>query len=168
MMDVVSTHILKDDVKSPDEYDEIVYGIGWELYNEDYTKLVIEYEQQYRAKMTMEDIQDVKSDYDKLSDTEKAQCTYYILTRCTTTYDINTPTMCVPFTVSKELLELFFHDGNERPLFGQRASVHYCLRTVGEAHLIQLTHLRSVVTKSPEEFGKPPLAARKLGLNVYS
>ena len=34
--------------------------------------------------------------------------------------------------------------------------------------LQQLTHLRSVVTKSLEEFGKPPLATRKLGLNVYS
>ena len=89
-------------------YDEIVYGIGWELYNEDYTKLVIEYEMQYRNKMTTEDIQDVKTDYDKLSDTEKEQCMYYVLTRCTTTYDINTPTMCVPITVSKKRLELFF------------------------------------------------------------
>ena len=99
-------------------YDGIVYGIGWEFYNEDYTKLVIAYEQQYKEKMTMEDIQEVKSDYDKLSDTEKDQCTYYILTRCSTTYDINTPTMCVPMAVSKERLELFFHDGNDKLLFG--------------------------------------------------
>jgi hypothetical protein len=97
-------------------YDGIVYGIGWELYNEDYTKCIIKYEQQYLAKMTMEDIQDVKSDYDKLSDTEKDQCTYYILTRCSTTYNINTPTMCVPMAVSKERLELFFVNGHDNKI----------------------------------------------------
>ena len=68
-------------------YDGIVYGIGWELYNADYTKLVIEYEKRYEGKMTTEQIQEVKSDYDKLSDTEKFDCMYYVLTTCTTTYE---------------------------------------------------------------------------------
>lgn len=99
-------------------YDGTVYGIGWELYNEDYTKLIIAYEKQYEEKMTTEQIQEVKSDYDKLSETEKEQCTYYILTSCTTTYEINTPTTRVPVAVSKERLELFFHDGNDKLLFG--------------------------------------------------
>ena len=71
-------------------YDGIVYGIGWELYNEDYTKLFIKYEKQYDEKMTTEQIQEVQSDYDKLSETEKEQCTYFFFTRCTTTYEITT------------------------------------------------------------------------------
>ena len=100
-------------------YDGIVYGIGWELYNADYTKLVIEYDKRYEKKMTTEQIQEVKSDYDKLNDTEKFHCMYYVLTSCTTSYEINTPTMHVPVAVSKERLELFFHDGNDKLLFGQ-------------------------------------------------
>ena len=70
-------------------YDGTVYGIGWELYNEDYTQMIIKFEKQYEEKMTTEQIQEVKSDYDKLSETEKEQC-----------------------------LELFFHDGNDKLLFG--------------------------------------------------
>ena len=89
-------------------YDGIVYGIGWELYNEDYTKLIIEFEKKYEEKMTAEQIQEVKSDYDKLSDTEKTQCTYYILTSCTTSHETNNAPMLVPYAVSKERLELFF------------------------------------------------------------
>ena len=89
-------------------YDGIVYWIGWESYNEDYTKLIISYEKQYDEKITTEQIQEVKSDYDKLSETEKEQCTYFFLTRCTTTYEINTTAMHVPYTVIKERLELFF------------------------------------------------------------
>jgi hypothetical protein len=100
-------------------YDGNVYGIGWELYNEDYTKLVIKYEKRYEEKMTTEQIQEVQSDYDKLSDQDKAQCTYYVLTSCTTTYEINTTAMHVPYAVSKERLELFFQDSNENQLFGQ-------------------------------------------------
>jgi len=66
-------------------YDGIVYGIGWELYNTDCTKRIIEYEKRYEEKMTTEQIQEIKSDYDKLSDTEKFHCMYYVLTTCTTT-----------------------------------------------------------------------------------
>jgi hypothetical protein len=93
-------------------YDGNVYGIGWELYNEDYTKLFIKYEKRYEEKMTTEQIQEVKSDYDKLSDLDKAQCTYYVLTSCSTTYEINTPAMHVPYAVSKDRLELFFANGH--------------------------------------------------------
>jgi len=94
-------------------YDGNVYGIGWELYNEDYTKLVIEFDQQYREKMTMEDIQYVKSEYDKLSETEKEQCTYFFFTSCITSYEINTTAMRAPYTVSKQRLELFFANGHD-------------------------------------------------------
>jgi len=96
-------------------YDGIVYGIGWELYNTDYTKLIIEYEKRYEGKMTAEQIQEVKSDYNKLSDTEKFHCMYYVLTSCTTSHETNTAPMIVPYSVSKERLELFFvneHDNN--------------------------------------------------------
>jgi hypothetical protein len=93
-------------------YDGIVYGIGWELYNEDYTKCIIKFEKKYEEKMTTEQIQEVKSDYDKLSEDEKEQCAYFFFTSCTTTYEIiNTPTMGVPYMVSKERLELFFENG---------------------------------------------------------
>jgi len=94
-------------------YDGNVYGIGWELYNADYTRLIIKYEKQYEEKMTTEQIQEVKSDYDKLSDIEKAQCTYIFFTRCTTTYDINTPPMRTQYTISKQRLELFFVNEND-------------------------------------------------------
>ena len=95
--------------------DGIVYGIGWELYNADCTKKIIAYEKRYQENMTTEQIQEVKSDYDKLSDTEKFHCMYYVLTSCTTTYEINTAPMLVPYTVSKVRLELVFvneHDNN--------------------------------------------------------
>jgi hypothetical protein len=98
-------------------YDGNVYGIGWELYNEDYTKLVIKYEKRYEEKMTTEQIQEVQSDYDKLSDLDKAQCTYYVLTSCTTTYEINTTAMHVPYAVGKERLELFFVNGYDHNIF---------------------------------------------------
>jgi len=96
-------------------YDGIVYGIGWELYNADYTKLFIKYEKRYEEKMTTEQIQEVQSDYDKLSETEKEQCTYFFFTSCITTYETNTAPMLVPYAVSKVRLELFFvneHDNN--------------------------------------------------------
>lgn len=95
-------------------YDGIVYGIGWEWYTEDYTKLIIAYEKQYDEKMTTEQIQEVKSDYDKLSETEKEQCTYFFFTRCTTTYEITTTAM--HYTVSKERLELFFVNGHDNKI----------------------------------------------------
>lgn len=93
-------------------YDGNVYGIGWELYNEDYTQMIIKFEKQYKEKMTPEQIQEVQSDYDKLSDTEKDKCTYYVLTSCTTTYDINNTDnyICI-YSISKERLELFFQNG---------------------------------------------------------
>lgn len=97
-------------------YDGTVYGIGWELYNEDYTKLIIAYEKQYDEKMTTEQIQEVKSDYDKLSETEKEQCTYFFVTSCTTTYEINTTAMHVPYSVSKERMELFFVNGHDNKI----------------------------------------------------
>lgn len=95
-------------------YDGTVYGIGWELYNEDYTKLIIAYEKQYDEKMTTEQIQEVKSDYDKLSETEKEQCTYFFFTRCTTTYEMTTTAM--HYTVSKERMELFFVNGHDNKI----------------------------------------------------
>jgi len=98
-------------------YDGIVYGIGWELYNEDYTKLIIGFEKRYEEKMTMEQIQEVKSEYDKLSETEKEQCTYYAFTSCTTTYEINTAPMIVPYTLNKERLELFFQNGYDNNIY---------------------------------------------------
>ena len=95
-------------------YDGIVYGIGWELYNEDYTKMIIKFEKQYDEKMTTEQIQKAKSDYDKLSETEKEQCTYFFFTRCTTTYEMTTAAM--HYTVNKERLELFFVNGHDNKI----------------------------------------------------
>ena len=97
-------------------YDGIVYGIGWELYNDDYTQLITRLEKQSKEKMTPEQIQEVQKEYNKLSDTEKDQCKYYVLTSCTTSYEINSNSYICTYSFSKERLELFFQNGYDNQI----------------------------------------------------
>ena len=88
-----------------------VYGIGWKLYDNNFDEKVI-FERIYsvKTKMTMSQIQEVKEQYDKLSDDERRTATYRFYTSISDTYgDCATPYMSWWPVNRKTLEELFLH-----------------------------------------------------------
>jgi hypothetical protein len=61
-----------------------VYGIGWRLYDVE-TELVRHFEITYMEKMTLTQIQEVKEQYDLLTDMEKENITIRYWTSCSST-----------------------------------------------------------------------------------
>lgn len=68
-----------------------VYGVGWRVYDAS-DNLIQEYEKKYPTKMTHENIQEVKKDYDLLTEEQKSTISIYFLTMVTTTYNIGLST----------------------------------------------------------------------------
>ena len=62
-------------------YDGKIYGIRWEIFDE-FGDFLKEYEQNDIREMTPEDIRDIKTEYDKLTEHEKHHGKYYFLMGC--------------------------------------------------------------------------------------
>ena len=67
-----------------------VYGVGWRLYDGE-TELVRHFEKTYPEKMTLEQIQEVKEQYDLLTYIEQNNITIRFFTSCSSTYDAGSP-----------------------------------------------------------------------------
>jgi hypothetical protein len=98
-------------------YDGIVYGVGWEIYNYDEKCYDKRFEKQFETKMTLENIAEVKAEFDNLSDTEKEKCSYYVITSCATTYDENTDPFFTRYAFTRVRLERFFENGFDNDIF---------------------------------------------------
>lgn len=64
-----------------------IYGVGWRIYDKS-DNLIQEYEKKFPAKMTLENIQEVKKDFDLLTEEQKSTISIYFLTMISTTYNL--------------------------------------------------------------------------------
>lgn len=95
-------------------YDNKIYGVGWELYDEDEINIVRHFEKKYENEMTMEQIQECKVEYDKFTDIEKENSKFYVIVSFSSTYEINNDKYYVPYRFYKNRLEQFFLNGHDK------------------------------------------------------
>jgi hypothetical protein len=92
-------------------YDGNVYGIGWELYDYENMVFMIKFEKRTKNKMTMEELQEVKIEYNKLMEEQKEECDYYVITECSTTYNLYEPALRTKYGFARKRLERLFLNG---------------------------------------------------------
>lgn len=90
-----------------------VYGVCWDIYDES-GKFIRRFEKIYCEKMNLQQILEVKEEYDKLNDDERKYATYNFYTNCTSSYDYDSGSFMSWFLGSKESLEKLFLDGDIR------------------------------------------------------
>ena len=97
-------------------YDGRIYGIGWEIYDEN-GFFIQEFEQNDVREMTPKDVQDVKTQYDQLTKHEKHHAKFYFLTSCQVAidckniYGFGSETKIVKFPIKHCQLVQFFEKG---------------------------------------------------------
>lgn len=96
-------------------YDNIIYGVSWEIFNNDDKEqynIIKKFEKSYKEKMNLKNIQEIKTEYDKITDIEKININFYVLLNCSTTYEIDICNSYVSwYSFEKKSLENFFING---------------------------------------------------------
>jgi len=87
-----------------------IYGIFWEIYDAA-DQLITRYEQTYPEKMTLDQIQLIKVEYDKLIESDFNNIQFGFYTKCTSTFCNNLGIFMSWFPKTKESLEEFFLNG---------------------------------------------------------
>jgi len=87
-------------------YDNLIYGIGWNIYNND--KIITKYEKHYNEKMTMEQIRKVEEEYNKLTNSEKKDIKFFIVTNNIVTNKMKDSNVFVRYYLNKNRIEEIF------------------------------------------------------------
>lgn len=87
-----------------------VYGVSWELRYVDY-KMNLKYEKIFTSKLNLDQIQEIKNDFEKLSEEERSECVISFYTSVTDTYGSSGSYM-IWFPGDKTYLELLFEKGD--------------------------------------------------------
>lgn len=87
-----------------------VYGVSWELRYVDY-KMNLKYEKTFTSKLNLDQIQEIKNDFEKLSEEERSECFISFYTSVTDTYGSSGSYMTW-FPGDKAYLELLFEKGD--------------------------------------------------------
>ncbi len=99
-------------------YDGNVYGISWNIYNScDDSNIIKRFEKSYDEKMNVENIIEIKEEFDKLTTTEKENTKFYVLTSCCSTYEVNSSSNFVWYSFKKTRLTNFFLNGYDDDIF---------------------------------------------------
>jgi hypothetical protein len=99
-------------------YDGKVYGISWKIYdNCDDGDIIKRFEKSYDEKMNVENISEIKEEFDKLATTEKENTKFYVLTSCYSTYEINSSSNFVWYSFKKTRLINFFLNGYDDDIY---------------------------------------------------
>lgn len=92
-----------------------VYGVCWNIYDES-DELVTRFEKTYPGKMTLDQIQEVKVEHDKLTDNELKFIRYGFYTNCVCNYELeisnNSESFMSWFPGSTKLIEELFLKGD--------------------------------------------------------
>jgi hypothetical protein len=91
-------------------YDGNVYGIGWELYDEN-DNFIKKFEKNYLHIMTFENINEIKGEFNKLTFYEKKYANFFVYTSYQCTYETNSSREYVPYSINIFKLENFFTNG---------------------------------------------------------
>ena len=95
-------------------YDGNIYGVSWKIFdNDNQDNIIKKFEKSYNEKMNIENIQEIKAEYDKITDIEKTYIEFYVLTSCYTTYEIDSRSAYVWYHFKKKRLENFFINGSD-------------------------------------------------------
>ena len=91
-----------------------VYGVFISIFNDE-GDLIVLLDKKYDAKMTADNILEVKIEYDKLTEDIKKEMRIQFHVSCTTSYELhnNTPFMCL-WPGSQTMLEELFEKGDIR------------------------------------------------------
>ena len=88
-----------------------VYGVYWNIYDES-DKLLTRFEKTYPEKMTLDQIQEIKVEYDKLTESDFTNIQFGFYTKCTTTFSDDMGTFMSWFPGTKERIEELFSNGD--------------------------------------------------------
>ena len=90
----------------------IVYGVCWSINDLSYNVIKL-FERTYETKLNIQQIQEIKVEYDKLSDTQRANVHIQFYTCCSSSYDAeNVSTFMSWFPGSTEAIEELFLKGD--------------------------------------------------------
>ena len=87
-----------------------VYGVSWKIWDDDYN-ILVNYEKIYLKKMNLEQIEEIKKEFEKLSEKERNICSIRFYTSVTDTYGSTEPYMTW-FPGDRQSLELLFQKGD--------------------------------------------------------
>ena len=91
--------------------DENVYGVCWKIYGLS-DEIIKNFEKTYPAKMNLDQIQEIQTEYEKLTETERNGARFSFYTCCSSTYEYGTKTYMSWFPTNKNDLEDFFVNGH--------------------------------------------------------
>jgi uncharacterized protein (DUF2344 family) len=90
-----------------------VYGVSWNIYDES-DELITRFEKTFTEKMTLDQIQEIKVEYNKLTETVFTNIRFGFYTKCTSSYSNDSGTFMSWFPGTKELIEELFLKGDIR------------------------------------------------------
>lgn len=92
-----------------------VYGVSW-IMNDENDNSILFFNVEYETKMTQNQIDDVKKEYEKLTEYEKNNIRINFYTKCMTSYEFSNKTKAciIPWNGNRVMLEELFLNGNIR------------------------------------------------------
>ena len=88
-----------------------VYGVSWEIWDDEYINLLINYEKMYLKKMNLDQIKEIQEEFEKLTEIERSNCSIQYYTSVTDTYGSSGSYMTW-FPGNRQSLELLFKKGD--------------------------------------------------------
>lgn len=87
-------------------YDNLICGIGWNIFKND--EIIKTYEKHYNDKMTTENVRKVEEEYYKLTNYEKENTKFFIITNGITKYNVNPSNIFVRYYLNQNKIEEIF------------------------------------------------------------